>query len=82
MFTIGDVLRHKAETQTAKKQFTIVEHIGIADAGMYLERHSTDCPHTASKQFDRFKFNSNPLTVSLALFEGEELKEFWSPEAL
>jgi hypothetical protein len=74
------VLQHKA--QRTEKKFTIVEHIGIPDAGMYVEKCSTDCPHTASKQFDRFKFNANPLTVSLSMFEGENLSQFWSPNAL
>jgi hypothetical protein len=80
MFTLGDVLKHKA--QSASKRFTVVEHVGIPDAGMYIERDSTECPHRASQQFDRFKFNANPLTVSLSLFEDEELKQFWSPNSL
>jgi hypothetical protein len=81
MFTFGDVLQHKQQTQ-ARPEFTIVEHVGIPDAGMYLEKYRTDCPHTAGQQFDRLKFNSNPLTVSLALFEGENLSQFWSPNSL
>ncbi len=80
MFTLGDVLRHKQ--QSAPKRYTVVEHVGIPGAGMYVEREATECPHRASQQFDRFKFNANPLTVSLSLFEGEELAKFWSPNSL
>lgn len=78
MSTFCDVLKHK----TPEKRFAVIEHVGIVDAGMYIERYSVQCEHQASKQFNRFKFNANPLTFSLALFEGEDLKEFWSPKAL
>lgn len=80
MFTFGDVLRHKQAQATP--EFTIVEHIGAPGLGLYNEVFRTDCPHTASQQFDRYKFSANPLTVSLSLFEGDDLSKFWSPNSL
>lgn len=72
-----------APEQAAEPEFTVIEHVGLpGENGIFNESIRTTCPHTASKQFDRLKFDSNPLTASISLFKGDELVKFWSPESL
>lgn len=83
MFTLGDVLRDKAERQSDNEEFTIVQHLGVPGTdGLYNEVERVTCPHTASKQFDRYRWSATPLVASLAMFRGDELVKFWSPTAL